>query len=53
MEYDAMLQSVLVISRFYQDVAPGLAEAYNLTYLTDLERTMISQLKQLGDVSLS
>jgi predicted nucleotidyltransferase len=53
MEYDAMLQAGLVISRFYQDVAPSLAEAYNLTYQTDLERTMISQLKELGDVSLS
>ncbi len=53
MEYDAMLQVALVICRFYQDVAPSLAEAYNLTYQTDLERMLISQLEALGDVDLS
>ena len=53
LEYDAMLQAALVICRFYQNVAPGLAEAYHLTYQTDLERMMISQLKELGDVRLS
>ena len=49
MEYDAMAQAALVISRFYQDEAPSLAEAYNLTYQTDLERMMTSQLEALGD----
>jgi hypothetical protein len=37
MDYDAMLQDAPVICRFYQDVAPGLAEAHNLPYQTDLE----------------
>lgn len=51
MEYDAMLQAGLKICRFYQDVAPGLAEAHNLPYLTDLERELISQLKELSPAS--
>jgi hypothetical protein len=42
-----------VICRFYQDVAPSLAKAYNLTYQTDLERMMMSQMKALDDVRLS
>jgi hypothetical protein len=52
MEYDAMLQAAFVICRFYQDVAPNLAEIYNLVYQTDLERMMISQLKELGSTGL-
>ncbi|HSL44361.1 MAG TPA: aminoglycoside 6-adenylyltransferase [Anaerolineales bacterium] len=51
MEYDAMLQAALVICRFYQNVAPGLAEAHNLSYQTDLEQIMISQLKELSHAS--
>jgi hypothetical protein len=51
MEYDAMLQAALVICRFYQDVAPGLAEAYHLPYQDVLERMLISQLRELSDAS--
>ena len=53
MEYEAMLQAAFVIVRFYQDVAPNLAKAHSITYQTDLERMMISQLEELGDVSMS
>jgi predicted nucleotidyltransferase len=53
MEYEPMLQAARVICRFYQDVAPSMAKAYNLTYQTDLERMMMSQMKELDDVSLS
>ncbi|MGE5251723.1 MAG: aminoglycoside 6-adenylyltransferase [Bacteroidota bacterium] len=48
MEYQAMLQAALVICRFYQDVAPGLAKAHHLPYQTDLERIMIGQLRELS-----
>jgi predicted nucleotidyltransferase len=47
MKYDAMLQAAHIICRFYQNVAPGLAEAHNLTYQTDLERMMMKRLKAL------
>jgi hypothetical protein len=53
MKYEAMLQAALVICRFYQDVAPNLAKAHNITYQADLERMMISQLGELGDLSMS
>jgi hypothetical protein len=48
-----MLQAVLVICRFYQDVAPILAREHGLMYQPDLERMMLSQLEELGDLSLS
>jgi predicted nucleotidyltransferase len=53
MEHKAMFQAALVIFRFYQDVASSLAEAHGIKYQTDLERIMLSQLKELGNVSLS
>jgi predicted nucleotidyltransferase len=53
MEYEPMLQAARVICRFYQDVAPSLAKAYNLTYQNDLERIMMNQMKELDNVSLS
>jgi len=52
MDYAAMIQAAQVICRFYQDIAPGLAEAHGLTYQTDLERIMIGQLRKLSDVGL-
>lgn len=48
MEYDAMLQAALVLCRFYQTVAPSLAEEHNLTYHTELEQMMISRLEVLS-----
>lgn len=51
LEYDAMLQAALTICRFYQALAPNLAEVYGLTYQTELERMMISELKELDRAS--
>lgn len=51
MEYEAMLQAAFVIIRFYREIALNLAIAHNITYQVDLERMMISQLEELGDVS--
>jgi predicted nucleotidyltransferase len=53
MQYQPMLQAANVICRFYQEVAPNLAKANSLTYQTDLEQMMMSQLKELGDIHLS
>ena len=53
MEYTAMLQAVLVIFRFYQEVTPTLAEQHSISYQTELERMMLAQLQELGDVSLN
>ena len=53
MEYEAMLQAALVIFRFYQDVAPVLAEAHGIKYQTELERMMLNQLQELGNKGLS
>ena len=51
MKYDAMLEAAFVLCRFYQDTAPELAKAHHLSYETDLERTWISQLKELSQAS--
>lgn len=53
MEYEAMLQAALVIFRFYQDVAPTLAEQHSIAYQTELEQMMLNQLQELGDIGLS
>jgi hypothetical protein len=50
MQYDAMLQTALVLCRFYQDVAPHLAKQYDLTYQADLERMLIQQLEDLEPI---
>jgi predicted nucleotidyltransferase len=49
MEYRAMLQAAFVIFRFYRDMALELTKEHHITYPTDLERMMISQLEELGD----
>ena len=53
MEYTAMLQAVLVIFRFYQELAPTLAEQHSISYQTELEPMMLAQLQELGDVTLN
>jgi len=53
MEYEAMLQAAFTLLRFYQDLAPTLAQEHGITYQTDLERMMVSQLEELGDVTAS
>ena len=50
MEYEALLQAAFEIFRFYQDVAPTLAQVHGIIYQTDLERIMIKRLEALGDV---
>jgi hypothetical protein len=53
MERAAMLQAALVIVRFYQELAPSLAQAHGLPYPTDLARVMSERLEQLGNAHLS
>jgi len=50
MEHGAMLQAALVIVRFYQELAPPLAQAHRITYPADLERVMCDRLERLGKV---
>lgn len=48
MEYDAMVQAAFALCRFYQDIAPSLADAHHLTYQVNLERLMMNKLKKLS-----
>ncbi len=50
LEYEAMLQAALVLCRYYQDLAPDLARVHDLEYQRDLERMLMSQLNELGQV---
>jgi hypothetical protein len=47
MERDAMLQAALIIVRFYQELAPPLAQAHGIPYPADLARLMSGRLEQL------
>jgi hypothetical protein len=40
-------QAALVIVRFYQELAPPLAQAHGITYPADLERVVYDRLEQL------
>ena len=51
-EPGAMLQAALVIVRFYQALAPHLAQTRGITYPARLERVLLDRLKALGDVHL-
>jgi len=53
MERAAMLQAALVTVRFYQELAPSLAQAHGLPYPADLARVMSERLEQLGHAHLS
>ncbi len=53
MEQAAMLQAALVIVRFYQELAPPLAQAHGITYPADLERVMSDRLEKLCAARLS
>src|SRR5512133_3761065 len=48
MEYKAMLQVALVIFRFYQEVAPVLAEAHGIKYQTELETNDVKPTERVG-----
>jgi len=47
-ERGAMLQAALVIVRFYQELAPPLAQAHGITYPIALERLMYDRLEKLS-----
>ena len=47
MERDVMLQAALVIVRFYQELAPSLAQAHGIPYPAALDRVMSDRLEQL------
>ena len=47
MERDAMLQAALTIVRFYQELAPPLAQAHGIPYPADLARVMSGRLEQV------
>jgi predicted nucleotidyltransferase len=53
LEQGAMLQAALVIVRFYQELAPPLAQAQGITYPADLERVMSDRLEQLCKARLN
>lgn len=48
MERGAMLQSAVVILRFYRERARDLAQAHAVTYPAGLERVMVERLEKLG-----
>ena len=48
LERGAMLEAALVIVRFYQQLAPPLAQTHGITYPTDLERVMSDRLAFLA-----
>jgi len=52
LEQGAMLQAALVIVRFYQDLAPLLAETHGIPYPADLDRVIYRRLEQLCDARL-
>lgn len=53
MEQDTMLRAVHFILRFYQQLAPRLAEEPAITYPYSLERVIVKRLSGLGDPSFS
>jgi hypothetical protein len=53
LERDAMLQAALVIVRFYQELAPPLAQAHGILYPAGLERVMCDRLEQLCKARLN
>ena len=52
LEPGAMHQAVLVIVRFYQELAPLLARTHGIPYPADLARVMSDRLEQLRDARL-
>jgi predicted nucleotidyltransferase len=51
MEPGAMLQAALVIVRFYQELAPVLAQTHGITYPADLKRVMVDRLEKLCNLA--
>jgi hypothetical protein len=48
LERDAMLQAARVIVRFYEQLAPALAQAHGIAYPAELARMMSARLESLG-----
>jgi predicted nucleotidyltransferase len=53
LERGAMLQAALVIVRFYQELAPPLAQAHGIPYPADLARMMSGRLEELCNAYLN
>lgn len=53
MERGAMLQADLVIVRFYQELAPPLAQTHGIPYPADLARVLYGRLGQLCNARLN
>ena len=53
MEREAMLQAVLTIVRFYQELAPPLAQSHGIPYPADLARVMSRRLELLCNARLN
>jgi predicted nucleotidyltransferase len=49
MEKEAMLNAVMVIIHFYQELAPFLAHEHGIKYPQDLERMMMNRLQNLQE----
>ena len=49
MEKESMLRAVLVIVRFYLEIAPALAQKHEVHYSHGLERVMVDRLQRLQD----
>jgi hypothetical protein len=47
LEQGAMLQAALVIIRFYQELAPLLAQTHGISYPAELDRVMSNRLEQV------
>lgn len=47
-EYGPMLQAGRIILRFFQELAPALAQTHGIRYPAELERLMIERLDKLG-----
>lgn len=53
LEPGAMLRAALVIVRFYQELAPLLAQLHGIPYPSDLDRVMSDRLEQLCNARLN
>jgi len=51
LERGAMLQAALAIVRYYQDLAPRLAQTHGVAYPAGLEHVIIARLEKLQDTS--
>jgi len=52
LEPGALLQSALIIVRFYRDMAQPLAQTHDLAYPAELDRVMVERLEKLGQAGL-